>query len=201
MADFDYVFHGARASLDFVNTVRRRKDPQTPTTDVLASRGLMAWVDAARKKASWAKELPLPGADFSNESALARAIELRDAIYLLVTTFTEVDGLADSPSMRTEDAIAMLNDCAAITPTFQLNLADPNDLQVAPTLTGEELLGFVATDTIQLLGTASLGRVKECEHCRCGMLFADNSNGMKRQWCSMKECGNRAKVARFSAAH
>lgn len=207
MADFDYVFHGTRASLDFVNTVRRRKDPQTPTTDVLADRGPLEWVNEARKKAAWAKELPLPIADFSNEATLTRALVLRNAIYSLVTVFSDIDGptdfsdgLGDSKSMRTRDALAVLNECNTL-PAFRLSLTGTNGLQVAPTLTGEELLGFIAADAIQLLGSDSLDRVKECEHSRCGMLFADNSNGMKRQWCSMKECGNRAKVARFSAAH
>jgi predicted RNA-binding Zn ribbon-like protein len=30
---------------------------------------------------------------------------------------------------------------------------------------------------------------------RCRMLFLDRSRGRRRRWCSMAECGNRAKVA------
>ncbi|WP_019673665.1 CGNR zinc finger domain-containing protein [Psychrobacter lutiphocae] len=33
---------------------------------------------------------------------------------------------------------------------------------------------------------------------RCGIVFLDKSRGNNRNWCSMKTCGNRAKVARFA---
>ncbi len=42
-----------------------------------------------------------------------------------------------------------------------------------------------------------LARVRQCadEH-GCGVLFLDRTRNHSRRWCSMKSCGNRAKVAR-----
>jgi len=38
--------------------------------------------------------------------------------------------------------------------------------------------------------------IRECPGEDCGYLFRDTSRG-RRRWCSMKTCGNRAKVQRF----
>jgi predicted RNA-binding Zn ribbon-like protein len=63
---------------------------------------------------------------------------------------------------------------------------------------GEELtLLFwpVALSTIELLTSAKeWGRIKECPGC--GWLFLDSSKTGNRRWCSMDECGSRAKMRR-----
>ena len=41
-----------------------------------------------------------------------------------------------------------------------------------------------------------LEMVEECPGDDCGYLFRDTSHG-RRRWCSMRSCGNRAKVQRF----
>ena len=41
--------------------------------------------------------------------------------------------------------------------------------------------------------------VRSCD--RCGWYFLDTSRGSRRRWCSMKTCGNQAKVARFRETH
>jgi predicted RNA-binding Zn ribbon-like protein len=41
------------------------------------------------------------------------------------------------------------------------------------------------------------GRVKQCQDDRgCGWLFVDESRAQNRRWCSMGDCGNRAKAQR-----
>ncbi|MGM7702353.1 CGNR zinc finger domain-containing protein [Pseudalkalibacillus sp. Hm43] len=40
-------------------------------------------------------------------------------------------------------------------------------------------------------------RVKQCEGDPCGWLFYDTSRNRSRRWCSMADCGNRAKARRF----
>jgi predicted RNA-binding Zn ribbon-like protein len=55
----------------------------------------------------------------------------------------------------------------------------------------------VALSTLQLLTDPDeLSMVRECPADECGHLFRDTSHG-RRRWCSMKSCGNRAKVQRF----
>jgi predicted RNA-binding Zn ribbon-like protein len=41
------------------------------------------------------------------------------------------------------------------------------------------------------------GRIKQCQDDRgCGWLFVDESRAQNRRWCSMGDCGNRAKAHR-----
>jgi len=42
------------------------------------------------------------------------------------------------------------------------------------------------------------GKVRRCQDDRgCGWLFVDESRMQNRRWCSMRGCGNKAKVAEF----
>lgn len=48
-----------------------------------------------------------------------------------------------------------------------------------------------------LISEKELSRVKKCEGYPCGWLFLDTSRNRSRRWCSMADCGNRAKAKRF----
>lgn len=60
-----------------------------------------------------------------------------------------------------------------------------------------QALSHVARDAIALFGTAAAGRVRRCQNPRCYLLFVDTSRPGKRRWCTMRRCGNLAKVARY----
>ena len=47
-----------------------------------------------------------------------------------------------------------------------------------------------------LLVSSELKRVKQCADDACSWLFMDKSRNNSRRWCSMKDCGNRAKAHR-----
>lgn len=68
------------------------------------------------------------------------------------------------------------------------------DMQNAPAIAA---LGPVAWKAAELLELGELARLKECPGDDCGWLFLDTSKNRSRQWCSMKTCGNTAKVKRF----
>jgi predicted RNA-binding Zn ribbon-like protein len=38
--------------------------------------------------------------------------------------------------------------------------------------------------------------IEQCEGDVCGWLFLDRSPAGRRRWCSMRDCGNRAKARR-----
>jgi predicted RNA-binding Zn ribbon-like protein len=66
-----------------------------------------------------------------------------------------------------------------------------------PDLVIDRVLWAVSQSAISLLtNPAELQMVTECPGDDCGHLFRDTSHG-RRRWCSMKSCGNRAKVQRF----
>jgi predicted RNA-binding Zn ribbon-like protein len=56
-------------------------------------------------------------------------------------------------------------------------------------------LGTIARDAAMLIGGPDAAAIRTCHEPRCAMLFLDRSRGRRRRWCSMAECGNRAKVA------
>lgn len=68
------------------------------------------------------------------------------------------------------------------------------DMKDAPAMAA---LGPVAWKAAELLELGELSRLKECPGNDCGWLFLDTSKNRSRQWCSMKTCGNTAKVKRF----
>ncbi|WP_082312967.1 CGNR zinc finger domain-containing protein [Corynebacterium lactis] len=193
----NFVFYGERPCLDFANTLRRRKDPLHPTVDLLDSTAnLTNWISASRTRASWAKSLP----DFQKVAAeipISSIQELREAIILLAEhRLNDADCI--SPKSL-ESAINTLNRWSKLTPQHFLSIDDCFEgFLLRPTLTPEQVLGFVAQDAAMFFGSKDVKRLKKCSHERCGILFEDRSNGMKRQWCSMKECGNRMKARRHT---
>jgi predicted RNA-binding Zn ribbon-like protein len=54
----------------------------------------------------------------------------------------------------------------------------------------------VLRDAADLLTSEELDRVGQCGDERCGWLFLDMSRNRSRRWCSMEDCGNRAKARR-----
>ncbi len=59
------------------------------------------------------------------------------------------------------------------------------------------LLGPLAEAVAQLLVDGDFDLVRKCEHPDCVLWFYDRTRSRKRRWCSMAQCGNRYKAARF----
>lgn len=186
----DFVLYGGCPSLDLFNTLRRRKDPSSPTTDLLRQDdGLKKWLLKAQKKATWASLMPPLSPSIKSQSVSSevqdQAIQLRDIIGRLIdNSFSSYD-------------IERLNELARLRPYWELSIQG-GELNTKNTLELEALLGLVAEDCIQLFTSDLSQNIKECAQERCGIVFLDRSNGAKRNWCSMKTCGNRAKASRFS---
>jgi len=51
-----------------------------------------------------------------------------------------------------------------------------------------------------LLTDVDRGRIRKCEASDCDVYFVDRSKGHRRQWCNMKNCGNREKQRRWRAS-
>lgn len=49
----------------------------------------------------------------------------------------------------------------------------------------------------ELLGSSEVKRIRRCANPDCGWLFLDRSKNGTRRWCSMRECGDRAKSKRY----
>jgi predicted RNA-binding Zn ribbon-like protein len=57
----------------------------------------------------------------------------------------------------------------------------------------------IALNAGDLLVGGDYRRIRRCEDAQCGWLFLDRSRGVRRRWCSMADCGNRAKARRHYA--
>jgi len=63
----------------------------------------------------------------------------------------------------------------------------------------DHLLRSVAASAIGLLVSPQVGLIRTCAGEHCDWLFVDTSRNHLRRWCSMEECGNRAKMQRRQA--
>ena len=61
----------------------------------------------------------------------------------------------------------------------------------------DRMLWPVALSGAELLTAGDLTRIHACGGEDCGWLFEDSSRNRSRQWCTMQDCGNVAKVRRF----
>lgn len=178
-------FIGGRLCLDFANTA-----------ESLASYAdLLAWSQQAGiVTESEAHHLREEATRHPTAAAaiLERATALREAIY---RTFSAV---ADERSPEATD-IATLNDTLSealsrlrLTLTadgFSWRWAGNGDAL-------EQVLWPVAQSAAELLTAGELSRVRMCAGDDCGWLFFDASKNQSRRWCSMEDCGNRAKARR-----
>jgi len=56
----------------------------------------------------------------------------------------------------------------------------------------------VVREAVELLLSPKRRNVRRCEGPPgCGWLFLDHTKNRSRRWCSMRDCGNRAKMRRF----
>ena len=60
-------------------------------------------------------------------------------------------------------------------------------------------MGRLAESIARELIHGDTSRLRVCENPQCRWIFKDTSRTGKRKWCSMRSCGNRAKVARHRA--
>ncbi|MET9501401.1 CGNR zinc finger domain-containing protein [Streptomyces sp. NPDC006259] len=121
-----------------------------------------------------------------SEGELARAREVRDALFLL--TADRAHGRPQRP-----EHLDALN-AAAAEPPLVSRLAPDGTRAWAPGATGTHLLSTVARDAIDLFTGPYAHRVRECGAHDCRLLFVDTSRPGRRRWCAMEHCGNREKV-------
>ena len=179
----------------FVNTVAwRLRDPvedrvKTPTA-------LLDWFTAAavadaklasRLRARWERR-PREGEAFRNS-----AVRLREAIYQIL--LSQIHGKPfDRSALRIIDAVTRAEARGLHTVPSRGALRWRSDHRHGA---ADDLLKPIAWSAIGLAMGPRSGKVRQCQDDRgCGWLFVDGSRAQNRRWCSMGDCGNRAKVLR-----
>lgn len=122
-----------------------------------------------------------------------KAIELRELLFRLFSSM-ETTGQASSHDLSIFNkflADSMGKSCC-LTPSdngFVWSFCSGTDSM-------DLFLDPIIKSAADLLVSSELKRVKQCADDACGWLFMDKSRNNSRRWCSMKDCGNRAKAHR-----
>ena len=192
LEDLEWV--GGHPALDFVNTVNRWHGAE-PGAEYLVSYGaLLRWHQMAGLVGPHGSRALSQGSAAEEDAALGSAVVLRDSLHRLFRA------VADGSPLP-QRALDHLNDVVKKTVAWRRLAAEGRRISCGWDFTGalpDALLGPVAWQAAELLEHGSLERIKECPSEEgCGWLFLDLSKNRSRTWCSMKTCGNSAKVKRF----
>jgi predicted RNA-binding Zn ribbon-like protein len=119
-------------------------------------------------------------------AGLRRAKELREAMYRLVRALIE----HGDP----QEADREMVNAAAAEPLPALRL-DPDGVH----RTGDTgaILAALARDLLELHDSDDRHALRRCADEHCTRPFIDRSRGMRRRWCGMRGCGDRAKAAAY----
>lgn len=188
---------GGHPALDFINTVNRW-DGEHPGEEYLHGYGeLLQWARMADLVGPSGAQTLDAGARAAKSSAHRSALTLRADLHRLFSAAINGERLDQGTLDRVG---AVLRDTAA----WRRFTAEGRgvscdwDFAAAPPAA---ILGPVVWPALELLERGPLDRVKKCPADDCGWLFLDTSRNRSRAWCSMKTCGNLAKVRRYRSRH
>lgn len=188
---------GGNVCLDFVNTLDDRPSAQPKELfenyDDLARFGeetgilTTAQFDNLHERTQIAPD--------ETDDALHRAIHLREALHAI---FTAVINKQKAPQLAIDTLNVNLHNAALHSRLVQVEGRLEwrfDDMTSAV----DAMLWPIARAAADLLASSDVAHVRPCSSPTCQWLFLDTSKNHHRRWCSMKQCGNRAKVRRFYA--
>jgi predicted RNA-binding Zn ribbon-like protein len=198
MQNTEHVFErvGGHPALDFVNTVDRWEDGRPGTEYLVDYAALANWHAAADLLDARALHRLERGSKAAKRRAWQQATGLRNGLYRLFAALA-----AERPVLQKD--LDELHRAQARTISRRRMSGKGGDVVVDWNFEGappNAILGPVAWAAAELLERGPLDRIKACPAGDgCGWLFLDLSKNRSRTWCSMKSCGNAAKVRRFRA--
>lgn len=179
---------GGHPALDFVNTVSWR--PSGLENERLTSyAALSAWSETANLIEP--QDLPVLGRQDATARALADAVAVRRQLHdFFIALAREV-----TPSAL---ELAALNGLIADTAArFRLTWEKNRFRWVWVGEVEEWPTRAVIRAAAELLLSPRIGLLRECANRECGWVFLDESRRSNRRWCTMTECGARAKSRRY----
>jgi predicted RNA-binding Zn ribbon-like protein len=186
---------GRRLSLDYANTADWHASDH-PVESLTSYSELVGWSERAGILTENQAQPLLDIAEHHPADATAvlqRAIVLREAIYHILSAVSHAHPpqTTDIATFNTELSRALSQSRVAQSAegfVWEWTGDDEHAL--------DRMLWPVVHDAAGLLTSKDLDRVGQCADDRCGWLFLDTSRNHSRRWCSMKDCGNRAKARR-----
>ena len=186
---------GGNIALDFANTQSGPPGGEPDVESLSRYEDLVAWaLRAGVVGQADARDLVRHARRHARdaEAAFERGTALRDRIFRIFTSIA-VDAAPPAEALarlRDDEAEALAHADLAVGPGgFAWTWSRPGDL--------DGLRWPIIHAAATLLTGGPLDRVKACGGCR--YLFLDETKNGSRRWCSMAECGTRAKMRRFVA--
>lgn len=180
----DFQFVAGNLALDFVNTVgnrlSERREYFVEATDV----------------ARWARLAGIVGQSEVLSIKAAQLESLKAAREHLYALFHKIQS-GQAPS---NSDLGQINDMLAeVLPRRQLKARSGQVIWewLGAQTNLAQVLGPVLSSAAELLVSGTCQSLRRCEDAECGWFFIDRSQAHRRRWCSMADCGNRAKARRF----
>lgn len=151
---------------------------------------LKAWSEVPMDdNESYNTQLSIFNTFVENMDELKPIINFRSEFYHLLTSYLRNELTESDLKNRIEEAT--LNN------PFSLIFVDKKVIYV-PAVSGiEGIQSLIYLSLSELIESGDINKLSHCANDGCPLLFI-NKNG-RRKWCSMKICGNRAKVERFES--
>ena len=183
----DFQFIGGSLALDFVNTVGNRLGE---SCDYFSTpRDVVRW-------AGMPSCLPHLGIVRIRRRDMAGILRRREYLYQTFLPFAE---RTKRNGLR---MVARLNhDISQLWSKKTLRHKDGRIQWAFEGSDAEQLAHAIVSDAADLLSSGRCELIRQCQDSSCGWLYIDRSRKKNRRWCSMRDCGNRAKARRFYAQH
>jgi predicted RNA-binding Zn ribbon-like protein len=187
-------------SIQFVNTVawrlRDRGEERLPSSEALLDWfrvvGLVTPSYSARLQAHWRKH------PAEAEGLYKEAIVLREAVYQLFRARLAAQRFFESHVNILNATLRASAPGLRVTSGRSRMVWSPTFPHTSPA----DLLKPIAWSAADLLTGPRAQKIRQCQDDRgCGWLFIDESRAQNRRWCSMGDCGNRAKARRHYLRH
>ena len=182
--------------LDFVNTVdwrnsnTRKKEMLNDFSAIISWSKQIGILEEKTAQILFKKALQRPN---KVEQVYEKTIELRELLYRIFSSMvTTGQALSHDLSIFNKYLADSMGKSCCLTPSdngFVWSFCSGTDSM-------DLFLDPIIKSAADLLVSSHLKRVKQCADDACGWLFMDKSRNSSRRWCSMKDCGNRAKAHR-----
>lgn len=191
-----FEWSGGHPALDLVNTLDERPF-DSPVENLSTYRGLVRFAELARliEPSIAARLRNLDGPACSRVATRAR--KLREHLHDILTAAHE-----RRPARQLDlDAISIAIQAAH---AAQVLVTSPSSALASHAwslpVALETPLHACSLAVERLLVDEDRRRIRKCGASDCGVFYLDTSKGQRRQWCSMKACGNREKQRRWRSA-
>lgn len=181
--------------VNFINSVANRTGPDA-TEKLRAYADLLAWLQRCELLRADEAATLLCASRRRPDAArrtLDAALRFRDVAWRLLWATAHGDAPAVGDLTRLERHFKWFRNRTGLAARPECGFCrawqgDADDLEQAMWRTATALEHFLVSDRLH--------RLRGCAGEHCGWLFVDDSRNGTRRWCSMRDCGNRAKARR-----